>query len=150
MVTASPAQQPRRLRLRPDVAVGEDQALADHVLGLDVGRAALRREVNDDALALDLPGDLPFLPVLVGAADEGLASVDRDLARAAGMGRVIPGARNADFRDFTAAAAGLKGALRPYEGAAVGDGLLATRGTERVGTLRRYSCRPGFLRLFRS
>ena len=47
----------------------------------------------------------------------------------------IPGPRNADFRDFTAAAAGLKGALRPYEGAAVGDGLLATRGTERVGTL---------------
>jgi len=85
--------QPRRSRLRPDVAVGEDQALADHELGLDVGRAALRREVNDDALALDLPGDLPFLPVLVGAADEGLASVDRDLARAAGMGRVIPGAR---------------------------------------------------------
>ena len=65
------------------------RTLADHVLGLDVFRAALWREVNDDALTLDLPGDLPFLPVLVGAADEGLASVDRDLARAAGMGRVL-------------------------------------------------------------
>ena len=73
----------------PIFANAHMRTLADHVLGLDVGRAALRREVNDDALALDLPGDLPFLPVLVGAADEGLASVDRDLARAAGMGRVL-------------------------------------------------------------
>ena len=42
----------------------------------------------------------------------------------------MPGARNPDFRDFTAAAAGLSWrALRPYEGAAGGVGLLATRGT---------------------
>ena len=73
----------------PGSANAHVRTLADHVLGLDVFRAALWREVNNDALALDLPGDLPFLPVLVGAADEGLASVDCDLARAAGMGRVL-------------------------------------------------------------
>ena len=73
----------------PGSANAHMRTLADHVLGLDVFRAALWREVNDDALTLDLPGDLPFLPVLVGAADEGLASVDCDLARAAGMGRVL-------------------------------------------------------------
>merc|ERR1719331_927780 len=95
-----------RLGLRPDVAVGEHEALPDHVLGLDIFRAALRGEVNDDAVFLQLARDLPLLAVLVGAGDNGLVARELDFARAARVRWVVPSSRRANRRDLAAGAPG--------------------------------------------
>merc|ERR1719213_1453090 len=78
-----------RLRLGPHVAVGEDDALADHVLGRDIRRAALRGEVNGDGRAIHDAADLERLAVLVGAGDDGREALATGGARVVGALAVL-------------------------------------------------------------
>merc|ERR1719213_272304 len=133
-----------RLRLGPHVAVGEDDALADHVLGRDIRRAALRGEVNGDGRAIHDAADLERLAVLVGAGDDGRGALENDLTRAARVRRVRPHARDADLRDVAALATSLAWRTRGREerealatgGARVVGALAVLEAVERTGKRR--------------
>merc|ERR1719379_2834745 len=115
------------LGLRPDVPVGEDQTLPDHVLGFDSFWAAFRGEVDDDAVAYELARHLPLLAVLIRTRDDRLTAGERDFPRAARVPRVVPSAGRANRRDLAARPASqARRASRPDKGAAGSRGYLAT------------------------